>query len=89
MAVGWFRQLSDDKLVSTADSEMTAPTGHDFILKSTIEAVYDGEIWQLGTWKVTAGVGVYTPPVDIITPFDPTSTGRGCQRGRAHSRGCL
>ena len=50
MAEGWFRDTSDNKLVAAADSEMTAPSGHDFILLATIKAVYDDEIWQGGTW---------------------------------------
>ena len=72
MAAGWFRDTSDNKLVAAADSELTPPTGHDFILKSTIEAAYTGMIWQLGTWDGTT----YTPPVGIIipaTPIDPTT----------------
>ena len=33
-AEGWFRDTSDNKLVSSADSDLTPPAGHDFILKS-------------------------------------------------------
>ena len=73
MAAGWWRDTSDNKLVAAADSEYTVPTGHDFILKSTIEAAYTGEIWQGGTWIVTGGVGVYTPPADILIAYDTTS----------------
>ena len=69
MAAGWFRDTSDNKLVAAADSELTPPTGHDFILKSTIEAVYAGEIWQLGTWDGST----YVPPADIIVPYDQTT----------------
>ena len=64
---GWFRDTSDNKLVAAADSDLTPPAGHDFILKSTIEAAYTGEIWQLGTWDGTT----YTPPADILVAFDP------------------
>ena len=67
MAAGWFRDTSDNKLVAAADSELTPPTGHDFILRSTIEAAYTGPIWQLGTWDGTT----YTPPVGIIIPATP------------------
>ena len=69
MAFGWFRDTSDNKLVAAADSELTPPTGHDFILKSTIEAVYTGEIWQLGTWDGTT----YEPPAGILVPYDTTT----------------
>ena len=69
MAAGWFRDTSDNKLVAAADSELTPPTGHDFILKTTIEAVYDGTIWQLGTWDGST----YVPPADIIVPYDQTT----------------
>ena len=34
MAAGWFRDKSDNKLVSSADSEMMPPLDHDFILAS-------------------------------------------------------
>ena len=69
MAAGWFRDTSDNKLVAAADSELTPPTGHDFILKTTIEAVYAGTIWQLGTWDGST----YVPPTDIIVPYDQTT----------------
>ena len=80
MAAGWFRDTSDNKLVAAADSELTPPTGHDFILKSTIEAVYAGEIWQLGTWDGST----YVPPADIIVPYDQT-TDAGMVRDAAHA----
>ena len=80
MAAGWFRDTSDNKLVAAADSELTPPTGHDFILKSTIEAVYTGEIWQLGTWDGTT----YVPPADIIVPYDQT-TDSGQVKDGAHA----
>ena len=79
MAVGWFRDTSDNKLVASADSDHTPPTGHDFILKSTIEAAYTGEIWQLGTWDGTT----YAPPADILVSFDPL-TGAGPVKKAAH-----
>ena len=66
MAEGFWRQTSDNKLVASAYSEMTAPTGHDFVLTSTIEAAYTGEIWQDGTWDGTE----YKPPTNIIVPYD-------------------
>ena len=80
MAAGWFRDTSDNKLVAAADSELTPPTGHDFILKSTIEAVYAGEIWQLGTWDGST----YVPPADIIVPYDQT-TDSGQVKDAAHA----
>ena len=79
MAAGWFRDTSDNKLVAAADSELAAPAGHDFILKSTIEAAYTGEIWQGGTWDGTD----YTPPANIIVPFD-TTTDAGTVKVAAH-----
>ena len=36
------------KLVAAADSEMTVPADHDFVLASTIEAAYTCIIYQLG-----------------------------------------
>ena len=84
MAAGWFRDTSDNKLAGAADSELTPPTGHDFILKSTIEAVYDGDIWDGGTWIVTGGVGVYTPPPDVLEDYDST-TDAGMVKDAAHT----
>ena len=66
MAEGFFRDKSDNKLVSSADSDMTPPTDHDFILTSTIKVVYDDTIYQGGTWDGTA----YVPPDNIILPLD-------------------
>ena len=63
---GFFRDKSDNKLVSSADSDMTPPTDHDFILTSTIKVVYDDTIYQGGTWDGTA----YVPPDNIILPLD-------------------
>ena len=63
---GFFRDKSDNKLVSSADSDMTPPTDHDFILASTIKVVYDDTIYQGGTWDGTA----YVPPDNIILPLD-------------------
>ena len=80
MAVGWWRDTSDNKLVAAADSDFTVPAGHDFILKSTIEAAYTGEIWQLGTWDGTT----YTPPVDILVDYDST-TDAGMVKDAAHN----
>ena len=78
MAAGWWRDTSDNKLVAAADSEFTVPTGHDFILKTTIEAAYDGEIWQGGTWDGTD----YEPPDNILVPYD-TSTDLGRKQIKA------
>ena len=69
MAAGWWRDTSDNKLVAAADSDFTVPAGHDFILKSTIEAAYTGEIWQLGTWDGTD----YVPPDNILVPYDAST----------------
>ena len=69
---GFFRDKSDNKLVSSADSDMTPPTDHDFILASTIKVVYDDTIYQGGTWDGTA----YVPPDNILVPYD-TSTDLG------------
>ena len=75
MAAGWWRQTSDNKLVAAADSADTVPAAHDFVLASTIEAAYTGIIYQLGFGNGTT----YTPPTDIITPFDPTAAGGDVQ----------
>ena len=69
MAAGWFRDKSDNKLVSSADSEMTPPLDHDFILAATIEAAYTGTIYQGGTWDDTD----YVPPDNILLPLDLTT----------------
>ena len=45
------------------------PTGHDFVLTSTIAAAYTGEIWQDGTWDDTT----YTPPTNILLVYDDTT----------------
>ena len=66
---GYWRQTSDQKLVASAFSDSPVPTGHDFILTTTIEAAYSGEIWQDGKWDGSA----YTPPDNIIVPFDLTT----------------
>ena len=69
MNFGWFRDTSDNKLVAAADSSIPVPAGHDFILKSTIEAVYSDTIWQGGTWDGTT----YVPPDNILVPPDTTT----------------
>ena len=79
MAAGWWRDTSDNKLVAAADSAMDVPTGHDFILKTTIEAAYTGEIWQGGTWDGTD----YEPPADILVGYDATSDA-GMVKDAAH-----
>ena len=79
MAEGFFRDKSDNKLVSSADSDMTPPTDHDFILTSTIKVVYDDTIYQGGTWDGTA----YVPPDNIILPLDLT-TDVGMLKTRGH-----
>ena len=43
--------------------------------RQLIEAAYTGIIYQLGNWDGTT----YTPPTDIITPFDPTAAGGDVQ----------
>ena len=60
----------------TEDDALLAPPGHTAVNASDIEAVYTGTIYQGGTWVVTGGVGVYTPPTGIVVPFDGgTDTG--------------
>ena len=78
---GFFRDKSDNKLVSSADSDMTPPTDHDFILVSTIKVVYDDTIYQGGTWDGTA----YVPPDNIILPLD-LATDVGMLKNAAHAR---
>ena len=79
MAVGWWRDTSDNKLMAATDSAMDVPIGHDFILKTTIEAAYDGEIWQGGTWDGTD----YEPPDNILVGYDST-TAAGMVKDAAH-----
>ena len=79
MAAGWFRDTSDNKLAGAADSELTPPAGHDFVLKSAIEAVYDGMIWDGGTWDGAT----YTPPPDTLEDYDHT-TDAGMVKDAAH-----
>ena len=79
MAAGWWRDTSDNKLVAAADSAMDVPTGHDFILKTTIEAAYTGEIWQGGTWDGTD----YEPPDNILVGYD-SLTAAGGVKDAAH-----
>ena len=50
----------------TEDDALLAPPGHTAVAVSVIEAVYTGTIYQGGTWIVTGGVGVYTPPDGIV-----------------------
>ena len=69
MDEGFWRQTSDNKLVSAAKSDHPVPTGHDFVLTSTIAAAYTGTIWQDGTWDGTT----YTPPTDIILVYDDST----------------
>ena len=80
MAAGWFRDTSDNKLAGAADSELTPPAGHDFVLKSAIEAVYDGMIWDGGTWDGAT----YTPPPDTLEDYDHT-TDAGMVKDAAHA----
>ena len=54
----------------TEDDALLAPPGHTAVAVSVIEAVYTGTIYQGGTWIVTGGVGVYTPPDGIVEPID-------------------
>ena len=41
--------------------------------------MYSGVIYQGGTWVVTGGVGVYTPPTGILLPIDSTTDIGGVQ----------
>ena len=63
----------------TEDDALLAPPGHTAVAVSVIEAVYTGTIYQGGTWIVTGGVGVYTPPVGIVEPIDSTTDIGGVQ----------
>ena len=63
----------------TEDDSLTAPPGHTAVNVSVIEAVYSGVIYQGGTWVVTGGVGVYTPPTGILLPIDSTTDIGGVQ----------
>ena len=63
----------------TEDDALVAPPGHTAVAVSVIEAVYTGTIYQGGTWVVTGGVGVYTPPVGIVEPIDSTTDIGGVQ----------
>ena len=63
----------------TIDDDVVAPTGETAVDASVIEAAYTGTIYQGGTWVVTGGVGVYTPPTGIVTPIDSTTDIGGVQ----------
>ena len=63
----------------TEDDALVAPPGHTAVAVSAIEAVYTGTIYQGGTWVVTGGVGVYTPPAGIVIPIDSTTDVGGVQ----------
>ena len=63
----------------TEDDSLLAPPGHTAVAVSVIEAAYSGTIYQGGTWVVTGGVGVYTPPTGILTVIDPTTDIGGVQ----------
>ena len=63
----------------TEDDALLAPPGHTAVAVSVIEAVYTGTIYQGGTWVVTGGVGVYTPPAGIVEPIDSTTDIGGVQ----------
>ena len=63
----------------TEDDALLAPPGHTAVAVSVIEAVYTGTIYQGGTWVVTGGVGVYTPPDGIVEPIDSTTDIGGVQ----------
>ena len=63
----------------TEDDSLLAPPGHTAVAVSVIEAVYTGTIYQGGTWVVTGGVGVYTPPDGIVEPIDSTTDIGGVQ----------
>ena len=64
----------------TEDDALLAPPGHTAVAVSVIEAVYTGTIYQGGTWVVTGGVGVYTPPDGIVEPIDSTTDIGGVQQ---------
>ena len=63
----------------TMDDDVVAPAGHTAVDVSVIEAAYTGTIYQGGTWVVTGGVGVYTPPTGISTAIDDTTAIGGVQ----------
>ena len=63
----------------TIDDDVEVPTGETAVAASVIEAVYSGVIYQGGTWVVTGGVGVYTPPTGILLPIDSTTDIGGVQ----------
>ena len=71
----------------TEDDALLAPPGHTAVAVSVIEAVYTGTIYQGGTWIVTGGVGVYTPPDGIVEPIDSTTDIGGVQASCARHAG--
>ena len=73
----------------TEDDSLLAPPGHTAVAVSVIEAVYTGTIYQGGTWVVTGGVGVYTPPDGIVEPIDSTTDIGGVQASVHRHAGCV
>ena len=63
----WFVQTADNKIVGFTDSGGHVPVGTVAVLESVIREAdppgADGDILSQGTWIVTGGVGVYTPPL--------------------------
>ena len=59
---GFWRQTSDQKLVAAAFADSPVPTGHDFILTTTIEAAYTARSGRTGKWDGAA----YTPPTTSL-----------------------
>ena len=84
MALGNLVEDSSTVVKETWDDALSdAPTGYTFVSAATFAAAYTGEILQGGTWVVTGGVGVYTPPAEYTEAFDPT-IGAGVVKKAAH-----
>ena len=80
MAVRYFVEDTSNLLKSATDYDAEpTPTGFTVVLKSVIEAVYDGDILLFGTWDGTD----YTPPADYVAPYDST-TDAGMVKDAAH-----
>ena len=81
MAVRYFVEDTSNLLKSATDYDAEpTPAGHIAVLKSTIEAAYDGDILLFGTWDGTD----YEPPAGYVAPFDPT-VGAGVVKQAAHN----
>ena len=85
MAIRYFVENSSLVLKSIeTDDDIAAPTGETAILRSVIEAFYDGPIFLTGTLDSVTNPTTYTPPASYVAPYDPTSDS-GTVKDAAHA----